>query len=227
MARVFAVLRLHIFAHVHAALQLVEKFFQLLRGVNRFSASDFLEQGVLQFAAVDNAPDIVVFRNFSQGATVAEYHERNKVCFFVADFQKVFQRKNVPDVLADGIVESVFGMLVQVLRPALAFQVAHDFAGKILTFEYVDSRLVQKQGVNFGVTCAGRNVEVPHENVAAFVGIADAGGECHHGGLAKNASRIVGDALVVKVRIGLEKVFATGGGVRNAVAAQFVGPVEF
>ena len=111
MARVFAVLRLHIFAHVHAALQLVEKFFQLLRGVNRFSASDFLEQGVLQFAAVDNAPDIVVFRNFSQGAAVAEYDERNKVCLFVADFQKVFQRKNVPDVLADGIMESVFGML--------------------------------------------------------------------------------------------------------------------
>ena len=43
MARVFAVLRLHFFAHVHAALQLVEKVFQLLHGVNRFSASDFLE----------------------------------------------------------------------------------------------------------------------------------------------------------------------------------------
>ena len=226
LARVFAVFRLHFFAHVHATLQLVENFFKLLHGVNGFAARNFLEQGVLQFATVDNAPNIVIFRHLAQRATIAEYHERNKVRLFVTDFEKMFQCKNVSDILANRVVERVFGVCVQVLRPAFFFKASCNFTRKILAFEYIDSRLVQKQGVNFGVACAGGNVEVSHQNIAAFVGVADAGGERHHRGFAKNASRVVRYALVVKVRIRLEKVFAAGWRMRNAVAAQFVGLSE-
>lgn len=112
------------------------------------------------------------------------------------------------------------------LFPAFAFEVARDFARKVFAFEDIDSRLVQKQCVDFGVACAGGNIEIPHQNILALVGVADAGGECHHRGFAKDAARVVCDALVVEFRVGLEEVFAASGGVRDSVAAEFKGLVE-
>ena len=131
----------------------------------------------------------------------------------------MLQRQNMSDVLANGIVEGVLGMLVQVLRPAFTFEVAYDFARKILAFEDVDSRLVQQQSVYFGVARARWNVEVPHQYVPTLVGVADARGERHHCSFAENPSRVVCDAFVVEFGIGLEKVFAAGGGLSNPVAA--------
>lgn len=88
---------------------------------------------------MNDAPEFVVLGNFPQGASVAENHERNKVRLLVANFQKVFQRQNVPDVLANRVVECMLGACIQVLVPAFAFEVACNFARKVLAFKNVNA----------------------------------------------------------------------------------------
>ena len=152
----------------------------------------------MQFAAVDDAPEFVILGHLAQYAAVAENHERNKVRLFMADFEEMFQRKNMSDILTNWVVERMLGVCVQVLVPALAFKVACDFARKVFAFKNVNARLVQKQCVDFGVACSGRNVQVPHQHITALVGVANACGQCHHGCFAKNTSRVVCNTLVVE-----------------------------
>ena len=91
---------------------------------------------------MDDAPEFIVLGNLAECAAVAEYDNRDKVRLLAADFQETLQRKNVPDVLPYRVVERVLGMLVQVLRPAFAFEVPGNFAGEVLAFKNVNSRLV-------------------------------------------------------------------------------------
>ena len=88
---------------------------------------------------MDDAPEIVVFGNFSQGAPVAENNERNKVRLLVTNLEEMFQCQDVSDILTNRVVECMLGACVQVLVPPLAFEVACDFSRKVLAFKNVDS----------------------------------------------------------------------------------------
>ena len=77
---------LDFFADVRAFLEFVVKVFDLLRSVNCLAARYALEQGFLEFAAMDDAPEFVVLGNLAECAAIAEYDDRNEVRLLAADF---------------------------------------------------------------------------------------------------------------------------------------------